>query len=33
MSSETEHLAPEGEIQGSESTYSSMATLVLAFAS
>ena len=33
MSSETEHLAPEGEIQGSESTYGSMATLVLAFAS
>ena len=33
MSSETEHLAPEGEIQGSEGTYSSMAALVLAFAS
>ena len=27
------HLAPEGEIQGSEGTYSSMAALVLAFAS
>ena len=33
MSSETEHLSPEGVIQGSESTYSSMAALVLAFAS
>ena len=33
MSSETGHLAPEGEIQGSEGTYSSMAALVLAFAS
>ena len=33
MSSETGHLAPEGEIQGSESTYSSMTVLVLAFAS
>ncbi|MCH1553918.1 MAG: hypothetical protein L7S45_04930, partial [Luminiphilus sp.] len=33
MSSEPEHLAPEGDIQGSDSTYSSIAALVLAFAS
>ena len=33
MNSESEHLAPEGDIQGSEGTYSSTAALVLAFAS
>ncbi|MGB0223009.1 MAG: hypothetical protein ACPF85_07020, partial [Luminiphilus sp.] len=33
MSSEQEHLAPEGDIQSSESTYSSIAVLVLAFTS
>ena len=33
MSSEQEHLAPEGDIQSSEGTYNSIAVLVLAFTS